>query len=190
MPLFNHVEVGITYAELAEIQNTNQIENIRYSWKLREGYVTGKLSTVNVVLRIVTAQSISSFTNTDINTVGFIPSWTCILHNTTGDCEAITHERGRADNFWSLLPSWQLEFVSKAWKIPNGMIWVGTRVEKDPAMLQGQEHFLGDWNWLPYACMGSRLIETTRDSAFLFFLSFLKEENRIRLLPIPIKKSI
>lgn len=35
MPLFNHVEVGITYAELAEIQNTYQIENIRYSWKLR-----------------------------------------------------------------------------------------------------------------------------------------------------------
>ena len=44
---------------------------------------------------------------------------------------------------------------------------------------------------MPYACMGSRLIETTRDSAFLFFLSsFLKEENQIRLLPIPIKKSI
>ena len=25
---------------------------------------------------------------------------------------------------------------------------------------------------MPYACMGSRLIETTRDSAFLFFLHF------------------
>ena len=59
----------------------------------------------------------------------------------------------------------------------NDMGSLGTRVEKDPAMLQGQEHFptgLKLATDMPYACMGSRpyLKQQEIVRSFSFFLHF------------------